>query len=269
MLWILEQEAFPDEHLRFAQAARALGHQVVVWDELWWQTQRWPLGQPGQPMLFRGSLGNVARVAQALDWRPGVFGVVEDFECAAWYERAEPWMLPGSWRLTTAQEAIEDLTIAQAMVTDQEPRLFVRPQSPLKPFAGKVLTPAQLSWGSLEFGFYYEDRQLPIVLRPWHPIAREWRFVVVGGEVVAGSEYVAQGRRAETTPVDKAVWRRAQEIVREQLVAHEVYVLDLCESRDELYLLELNPFAGASLYGCEERAIIRAIEASVQRAQAT
>lgn len=266
MWWVLEAQAFMAEHEGFVREAKALGHQVIDWDDLWWQTRRWPLlDQPERPVLFRGSLGNVARVARELDWSPGVFGSVEDFACSAWYERAQAWMLPGGWLMTTAQAVIEDEALGRLMTTDEEPRLFVRPDSPLKPFAGKVLTPAQLSWEGLEFGFYYEDRQLPVVLRPWHPIAREWRFVVVGDEVVAGSEYVAQGRQAKAAPIAREVWRRAQEIADAAIIAHQVYVLDLCVVSDELYLLELNPFAGASLYGCDARAILAAIEEHIKR----
>ena len=71
--------------------------------------------------------------------------------------------------------------------------LFVRPDSPLKPFSGRVVDVATLSLAKLDHGFYYDDRQLPVVAAPVRAIGREWRFVVAGGAVLTAELLVAEG----------------------------------------------------------------------------
>ena len=38
-----------------------------------------------------------------------------------------------------------------------------------------------------------------------------------------------------------------------------VFVLDVCESDTGLHLLEINPFSGADLYGCDRAALVQAV----------
>ncbi|MEM6468488.1 MAG: hypothetical protein AAF802_02885 [Planctomycetota bacterium] len=38
-----------------------------------------------------------------------------------------------------------------------------------------------------------------------------------------------------------------------------VFVLDICQVSDEYRLIELNPFGGADLYGCDSNAIVQAV----------
>ena len=88
-------------------------------------------------------------------------------------------------------------------------RVFVRPDSALKPFAGRVVETAKLTLAALDFGFYYDDQDLPVVVAPVRQIGREWRYVVVDRTVVAGSEYVAAGRQARPSQVGGAAWELA------------------------------------------------------------
>ena len=43
--------------------------------------------------------------------------------------------------------------------------MFVRPDSPLEPFAGRVLARDKISLAALDHGFYYDDAYLPVVDR--------------------------------------------------------------------------------------------------------
>ncbi|MEM7385179.1 MAG: hypothetical protein AAF514_09570 [Verrucomicrobiota bacterium] len=65
--------------------------------------------------------------------------------------------------------------------------LFLRPDSPLKPFSGRVVEVKDISLEKLDHGFYYEDETLPVVAAPVRQVGNEWRFVVASQRVVAGS----------------------------------------------------------------------------------
>ncbi|WP_425310102.1 ATP-grasp domain-containing protein [Ammonicoccus fulvus] len=106
-------------------------------------------------------------------------------------------------------------------------RVFVRPDSPLKPFSGRVLERGCITFSALDHGFYYDDENLAIVVTPVVDVGREWRFVVASGRVVAGSEYAAVGRVA-VTPVGprSPAWAYAQRLAP-ALEPEPVFVLDV------------------------------------------
>ncbi len=141
---------------------------------------------------------------------------------------------------------------------DYDP-IFVRPDSPLKPFSGRVLERGQISLAALDFGFYFDDPTLPVVVAPVRQVQREWRYVVADGRVVAGSSYVADGRRALPDEPTGEPWTFAQTVASSIEAPEIVYVLDVCESGGDLRVLELNPFSGADLYACSADDVVRTV----------
>ena len=255
--WVVEPRVFPATYGRFADAIREAGHCVVEWSDEWWQSNEWPhLGD--EPVMFHGSLGNAARVRSERPWRPGAFCNVAAFHCSQWYPSAARWLVHQKWHLTQANELIEQYDAILKRIGSLE-RFFVRPDSPLKPFSGRVLSREQLSLKSLDHGYYYDDTSLPIIVAPVREIGREWRYVVVEGTVVAGSAYKAVGRQQRSDDPAGEPWKFASNIAANIPAPDEVYVLDICEAEGKLHLLELNPFSGADLYACEPRAVVNAV----------
>jgi ATP-grasp domain-containing protein len=161
----------------------------------------------------------------------------------------DPWLLHRDWRVLPARELVEspDEVLESVHATDT---VFVRPDSPLKPFAGRVLPRGRITLAGLDHGFYYDDVEIPVVVAPTRSVRAEWRFVVVESVVVAGSRYVADGRTALPDDPTGAPWQFAADVAARLPAPEPVYVLDVCEADGRLWLLELNPFSGADLYGC-------------------
>lgn len=55
-------------------------------------------------------------------------------------------------------------------------------------------------------------------------------------------------------------WTFAQKIACEKKQKDFAYIIDICQSEGDLFLLEMNPFSGADLYVCDAEKIINAIE---------
>ncbi len=254
MMWILEEAVFASG-FSLADAARAAGHRVTSWDDAWWSNQGWPR-RVDSPTVFHGSLGNAARIRREVGWHPGAFCDVDAFRCAAWYPTAAAWLLHQSWTLTSARALVEAQPHADAV--------FVRPDSPLKPFSGRVLQPDAITLAALDYGFYFDDPELPVVVAPVRSVTREWRYVVVHGRVVAGSAYQADGRRALPDDPTGEAWAFAAKVAAKVPAPEAVYALDVCESDGDLHLLELNPFSGADLYACDAAAVVEAVAAVVE-----
>lgn len=255
--WVLEAGVFPDSHDAMAAAVRGLGHVLRVWDEDWAREDRWPRWDD-RPVVFQGSLGVADLVARRLPWRPGSFCDTAAFCCSSWYPRARRWLLQQDWVVAAADELVAAPERVLSPLGEPD-ALFVRPDSPLKPFSGRVLRRDAITLRALDHGFYYDDASLPVVVAPVRRVGREWRYVVVGREVIAGSAYDAERRASREDSPEGAPWRFAAEVARELDAPAEVYVLDVCEADGALHLLELNPFGGADLYACDRGKIVDAV----------
>lgn len=257
MIWVVEPDVFDASYAeRMATATRAAGHRLLVWDDHWWDA-----GLPALegPVVFHGSLGNAdALGARAPGWSPGVFCATDAFRCSAWYPRAARWLLHTRHIVLPAKTLVAAPDRAFEQVGAGE-RAFLRPDSPLKPFAGRVLAREAVTLAALDHGFYYDEDDLPVVVAPVRTVGQEWRFVVVENDVVAGSGYLAEGRRAVGIPPESAAWRFAAEVAAALVPPEPVYVLDVCETPEGLHLLELNPFSGADLYACDLDAVVAAV----------
>lgn len=256
--WLLEDGVFEANHDALAAAVRDTGHRVVRVDD-----ERGVPTVEG-PAIFHGSLGTAARIASGKPrLSPGAFCDVGAFACSAWYPRAARWLLNDVWRLSSVAALVADAAAVTAGIAS-DAGVFVRPDSPLKPFAGRVLRGA-VTLAALDHGFYYDDVELPIIVAPVRTVRREWRYVVVDCAVVAGSGYEADGRTQSADAASGDAWQFAATIAAALEPPEPVYVLDVCDSDRGMRLVELNPWSGADLYACEPRAVVDAVSRVVAR----
>lgn len=251
--WVLEREVFADSDQQLADAVIASGGTLIDWRDDWWWDGFLPVLDG--PVVFHGSLANADRIARELPWTPGAICATDRFACSAWWPLVPNDLVAAEHLFTTAAELAE---------TGAPPafgqRVFVRPDGALKPFSGRVLDRDTITLAALDHGFYFDDEYLPVVVTPVIEIAAEWRFVVVEGAVVAGSSYVADGRAAGTALAPSSeVWQRANHLSERLANIDNVFVLDVCSTRDGWRLLELNPFSGADLYACERNDVVVAV----------
>jgi hypothetical protein len=226
--WVLEPNVFPARYSAMEDAVRRAGHAVVPWNDDWWSTRSWPR-LADQTVLFHGSLGNAARIRSELAWRPGAYCHTAAFECSAWYSGAHDWLLHRQWIILPANVLTANLDVAlQPLGIPDE--VFVRPNSPLKPFAGRVLRRDRITLEALDFGFYYDDPTIDVVVTPVRNVGQEWRYVVVGRRVVAGSAYEADGRVALPDHPSGQPWAFASEVAANLNPPEAVYVMDVCEA---------------------------------------
>ena len=255
--WVLEPEVFPARYAAMEDAVRAAGHAVIRWNDDWWASGEWP-PLADQAVVFHGSLGNAARIRTELPWRPGAYCDTAAFECSAWYSRARDWLLHRQWLTLPADVLSADPNVALEPLGFPD-EVFVRPNSPLKPFSGRVLRRERITLAALDHGFYYDDPTIAVVVTPVRSIGREWRYVVVNCRVVAGSAYEADGRAALPDDPGGQPWAFATEVAAKLEPPESVYVMDVCESDGKYWLLELNPFSGADLYACDPHDVVAAV----------
>ncbi len=258
--WVLESDVFPQSHTGLRHAIQHAGHRLVDWDDSWW-SEGLPSGLGESVTIFHGSLGNADRIAAELNWSPGSYCNTQAFCCSAWYEHARSWLLHADWRILPANRFVAD-AVSVALELGCPDRVFVRPDSPLKPFSGRVVDTASVTLATLDYGFYFNDETLPVVVAPVRAVGREWRFLVVNNNIVTGSAYDPITRSAAADTPSSNAWSIAQLIAESLPPPADVYVADICECDGDLRLLELNPFGGADLYACDPSIVVRAVAAA-------
>ena len=263
MLWMLEPDLFAPGAHPLRAAARRAGHQVIEWDDGWWASEAFP-ATSDETTVFHGSLGNAARVARLGRWRPGALCAVEAFTCSQWYPRFAAQLVHRRYRLTTVRALCETPSALVGELADAQGHVFVRPDSPLKPFSGRVVELDGLTPGHLDHGFYFDDLDLPIVVAPTRVMRREWRFVLADARIVAETAYIAEGRQADSGAVPPAARAMAEAIATSAQLPAPICIVDIGEADDELCLLEFNPFSGADLYACDLDAVVAGIRAALE-----
>lgn len=254
--WIIEFDVLPELHERLKVSAEQAGHTVRKWDDEW--QFGWPAFRDDF-VMFHGSLGISGDIKNNAPWKPGVFCSIDKFYSSSWYSSVEDYLIHRKWLLTTVQEFVDD-PIKYFSSFGSPNKLFVRPDSPLKPFAGRVIEKDNVTLKALDHGFYYDETDLPIIIAPIRSVGEEWRFVVKENTVITGSGYIAESRSKADEIKSGPQWDFAQEIASKIKPIDPIYILDVCMVDGELGLMELNPFSGADLYSCNTDIVVAAVE---------
>jgi hypothetical protein len=252
--WLIEVGVFPETASRVCSAIEARGDR---WTRYVDGIAEAELPPREACVVFWGSLGAAYRDRVAARWHPGAIGDIEEFRVASYAPRLAP-LLANTDMVTTT---VRDLVEKRQGVLDrlhQPERVFVRPDSALKPFAGRVLDASTINLAALDHGFYYDDDSLPIVVAPARQIQREWRTVVAEGRVVTGCSYTTDRRGADET-LPEAVREIAGQVARGNWQPAPIYIVDVAEVDSQVRVLELNPFSGADLYHCDPHAVVDAV----------
>jgi hypothetical protein len=201
----------------------------------------------------------MTRIYRERLWVPGAFCTVENF---SWSNYACHYgeylfnhdyaMLPFG-ELSRCRDRLFDLLGIDG-------RVFIRPDSPLKLFTGQIASRQTFS-ADLEFmGFYdFPANSLVVVSSP-KEIVVEWRFVIVNGEVVAGSQYKERGRPETRPDCDVRALELAQRIAALDYQPDPVWIIDICQDSNGTYgLLEIGGFSFAGLYACDRSKVVAAV----------
>lgn len=260
MRWLIEPQAFTNPkvyHENFKIALQDQGHQYALWND-----ECWDRGLPDfheEKVLFHGSLGNAARITRECPtWTPGAYCNVTTLAFSHWASAVGDNLLNLNHRILPANELVANPQVTLKALGSPD-RVFVRPDSPLKEFSGRLLPADGLTLAALDHGFYFEDETLPVMVSPAQNIGKEWRFVVVNQEVVTGSAYNPATHERIPDGFNGAALKFAVQVAQEIESPEPVYVMDVCITQGGFKVIEFNPFSGASLYGCDLLPLVKAV----------
>lgn len=259
--WLIEVDIFADTAKRIISALESRSLPWTRYDD---DTHAAQLPPVDMPVIFWGSLGAAYVDRVAARWSPGAVGDVRRFHCSEYYGQFPGVPLANSDAVFTTVAALVRSPAATVAALGKPDHTFVRPDSPLKPFSGRPLSIDDVSLATLDYGFYYNDEQLPVVVSTLKDVGREWRFVVADRIVVADCEYRAS-REGVGTDVPDTARQVATMVAEAGWQAAPLYVVDIAEVNGDPHVMELNPFSGADLYYCDPTSVAKAASRVAQR----
>jgi hypothetical protein len=255
--WVLERDVFPDAAFE-AMCAYLRDRDLPL------RTVTISAGQiDGRAPRLQGAVvcyGSIgmAEVAESQGWKPGVFSDPYCFNYEAYREALGELILNPDAERSPLSQVIEHV---KSRGLDA---FFIKPNDDAKAFAGTMMRADEFeAWVSrLRQIGYLDDQDFDVVVSAPRKIGREWRVVVVDGEIIEASLYKQSGQvmiERQREPAVEAMVREAHT----RFKPAPVYVIDIAETDGSLKVVEYNTFNSASLYACDAGRVIEAVSAYV------
>lgn len=120
-------------------------------------------------------------------------------------------------------------------------RVFIRPDSCEKSFTGRAVKRDDFVSA---LGSAHYNPQMRIAVSPARNIRREWRLVVAGDRIIAGSQYFDSGRLAVAAGIPDSVRRFAEDVLASGSWRPDpIFMLDIGDADDQFFVVELGPFS--------------------------
>lgn len=138
--------------------------------------------------------------------------------------------------------------------------LFIRPNSGFKTFAGQVI-----NLGTLDTDIETLDKltgvmpETLIMINYTHKIQGEFRFVIVEGQVVTGSEYRWDGCLDIRIDYPESCFKLAELVAQQEWQVDIAYTCDIALTSHGPKIVELNGFSCAGLYACDLKKVVNTV----------
>ena len=146
--------------------------------------------------------------------------------------------------------------------SNKNQKWFIRPNHDGKEFSGRVETFEELTkWSKNICGLELPDfnSETEVWISEPKEIKKEWRLFIVDNEIVSTCRYMKNGELDESgTDIPNEMLSFAQTRIEEYRL-HDVYVMDIAETKNEFKLIECNCFNGTGFYMHDIEGIVRAV----------
>lgn len=252
-LWIIETGIFEDSEAKFIEALRRTNTKYQLLPTTFHLD-----AYQGESEIYnymsRGSIDFVTRAYHK--FTPGAYCKWKHTECLFYYPRLVEFLL--NKEASFVPFGLLQHHVSAFWLGD----FFLRPNSGRKTFTGKVFKNENFHY---EFNRWCYEKLEPediVLIAPAREMKREWRLVCLKDEVITGSQYRDRNNLLIADPaVPQDVYDFGNKVAakwwsQQFLDRDPVYVIDIAEYEDELYLLEINAFSCSGLYKCDFDEII-------------
>lgn len=270
--WLIEADVFQDNTDKIIATLKKKGIEYHVLkyipfdDDL--PKRCMDIYEGGECVIFYGSL-NFGRKLKKNPWYPGVYLNDKLLECTMYYPYLKQLLLHyQDYMMMPYGDLAEHKDIIFRHFNSD--KIFMRPNSNMKEFTGMVCTKDDFFECVKLAGFYDVDPNLLVLISDVKPLEKEWRFVIVNGEPVAGSLYRDWSSPEKISPGtvtrdfvlmnSHSVWEGCEDN-NALMLAYEAakrynpdrcWTIDIAKTEYGTYhVLEIGCFSCAGLYGMD------------------
>lgn len=212
--------------------------------------------QVNGPVVAYGSITFLDTIRNSGKWPLAIFDTPETFTYEEWAKNYGSLLLnsPEGVELTTVGDFCHDNR-------DPEEDIFVRPQHDTKSIVGSVEKAGKFKeWCQKASSDEYAgvNKDTPILIATPYGIEAEWRLFIIDHKIVSASQYKKKGRFYKQAGAPEDVLAFAQKAI-EKWSPVSAYVLDICHSAGNCYIVEAQNFNGAGHYAADLGKVVAAV----------
>lgn len=261
--WLIESDALSDIEGLTAEIARQ-GHEFkILSDRNYWDKHWSTLFDPKDCVVYYGGLALGYILRRESQWIPGVYTTLENYDCHHYYPYFGKYLLNQNYAIIPYGELCRRMDwIYEHFATDNA--VFIRPNRGNKIFTGKLFYKERFLQDVELLGFYkIKPDELCVVSEPRN-VKKEWRFLIVDGKIVTGSEYLPKRVCCDVTSIHddaQIAIRLAQQVLQDnEYRPDRAWSLDICMTAPgNFYVLEVGCFSSAGLYAMDNAKIVEAV----------
>lgn len=261
--WLVEREVFEEEN-RLLEAIRHSGNKCFETSYIPFNAGMIECPYSNEDCVVSyGSINLIRKLYRTQEWIPNAWFNLENLACTTYYTHWSQYLFQDDYFFMTWGELKNRKTWIERCF-NSEP-VFIKPNENLKVFTGKVV-----EWETFDHFYKQEDEcytptydSLVIVSRAKN-IDREWRLVIIDGKVITGSLYKEDRKTKLDVNVPKEVINYAEVIAGDKWTPDSVYVMDICQRKENLNLLEIGAFNCAGLYASDLNLLVECINKKAQ-----
>lgn len=268
--WLVEDFDADNRFGDLAEEAKRQGCDVRVEKYIPFEGGKLDFFKDDDIVLTQTSINLALQIQKQTNWKPGPWLTAEHYECTHYYpilQDAGVPLLNGDCLFGRRRMVEKHLkALLHEFGEPGSNRIFIRPSSGLKPFTGMVFIAQEPHWSQDWFWVREgttEDDILLIAAPTGHEnrVVAEWRFIAAQGDILTGSQYKKESESDYSPEYEEEAYNLAV-IAAAAYQPDPMYTVDICKTADNnYYVMELNSFSCAGLYGCDIAPVVeRAIQ---------
>jgi len=203
---------------------------------------------PNDCIVCYGDIDFVRQVCKMAPFIPGAWCSFYNMKCSTYYAYFGEHLLNKQYIMMPVGDLLRRWDKLTTHAPDES--WFLRPNSGAKIFTGYVVAPDEKH--KIQTLVQAVGPETLVIVAPERNIVAEWRFVICNRKVVSGCQYLPD----ELPNYPPSSFRLASVIASQEWQPDLCYTVDIAESDDEMYLIEINSFSCAAFYGCNIAPII-------------
>jgi hypothetical protein len=255
--WLIEAFHPDDRFDDLAAEVKRQGHECVVAKYLPFASGRYDVFPREACVLFQGSIQMAKQIQREQPWIPGVWCNWSELRCLVYYAKCGQFLLNQGYMMMPLAEVHRRRYEMLNLFGDA---FFMRPDYCGKSFSGTLVTEDDFAIDSRDFSQWRwimneASAEDLVVVAPPKKIQREWRIVVAEGKALTSSLYKVNGTLTVEAGAPPEVEKLVEQIAD---VYHPdpMFIVDICESNNKLFLLEVGAFSVAGLYALDVEKIV-------------